>query len=85
MSASPEQSLIQDSAIFTLQCLPSVCRGLYHRVAQKVGCDPSYVSRVARGQRTSKVVSEALRMEIRLACEKANNANGVKGASDPTP
>jgi hypothetical protein len=33
-----------------LQCLPSLCRGLYNRVAQKLGCDPSYVSRVARGE-----------------------------------
>jgi len=39
-----------------LQCLPSLCRGIYNRVAQKVGCDPSYVSRVARGERRSETV-----------------------------
>ena len=55
-----------------LQCLPSLCRGIYNRVAQKVGCDPSYVSRVARGERNSKVVSEALRAEIQLTWAKAS-------------
>jgi hypothetical protein len=53
-----------------LRCLPSLCRGIYNRVAQKVGCDPSYVSRVARGERTSQVVSEALRAEIQLTWAK---------------
>jgi hypothetical protein len=47
-----------------LRCLPSLCRGIYNRVAQKIGCDPSYVSRVARGERTSETISEALRSEI---------------------
>jgi hypothetical protein len=55
-----------------LQCLPSLCRGIYNRVAQKVGCDPSYVSRVARGERNSKAVSEALRAEIQLTWAKAS-------------
>jgi DNA-binding LacI/PurR family transcriptional regulator len=55
-----------------LRCLPSLCRGIYNRVAQKVGCDPSYVSRVARGERTSEAVSEALRAEIQLAWAKIN-------------
>ena len=53
-----------------LRCLPSLCRGIYNRVAQKVGCDPSYVSRVARGERTSETVSEALRAEIQLTWAK---------------
>ena len=47
-----------------LGSLPSLCRGLYNRVAQKLGCDPSYVSRVARGDRSSQAVSEALQAEI---------------------
>lgn len=55
-----------------LQCLPSLCRGIYNRVAQKVGCDPSYVSRVARGERRSEAVSEALRTEIQLTFSKAS-------------
>jgi hypothetical protein len=68
-----------------VQCLPSMCRGLYHRVAQKVGCDASYVSRVARGERTSRTVSEALRAEIQLAWMKANDfANGAKQENSGT-
>jgi hypothetical protein len=55
-----------------LQCLPSLCRGIYNRVAQKVGCDPSYVSRVARGERRSEAVSVALRAEIQLTWMKAS-------------
>jgi len=59
-----------------LQCLPSLCRGIYNRVAQKVGCDPSYVSRVARGERRSEAVSEALRAEIQLTFSKASEGVG---------
>jgi hypothetical protein len=55
-----------------LRCLPSLCRGIYNRVALKVGCDPSYVSRVARGERNSDAVSEALRAEIQLTWAKAS-------------
>src|SRR5260370_41627191 len=55
-----------------LRCLPSLCRGIYNRVAQKAGWDPSYVSRVARGQRTSEAVSEALRAEIQLTWPKVS-------------
>jgi len=59
-----------------LQCLPSLCRGIYNRVAQRVGCDPSYVSRVARGERTSEVVSQALRAEIQLTWTRVREGNG---------
>ena len=55
-----------------LRALPSLCRGLYSRVAQKLGCDPSYVSRVARGERTSETISDALRAEIQHAWTLAN-------------
>jgi hypothetical protein len=63
-----------------LRCLPSLCRGIYNRVAQKVGCDPSYVSRVARGERNSVAVSEALRAEIQLTWAKASE--GVVESAD---
>ncbi len=36
-------------------------RGLYVRIANKLGVDPSYVSRVARGNRRSSEVENALR------------------------
>jgi hypothetical protein len=39
-------------------------RGLYMRVAKNLGVDPSYVSRVARGERNSIQVENALRQEI---------------------
>ena len=55
-----------------LRALPSLCRGLYSRVAQKLRCDPSYVSRVARGERTSETISDALRAEIQHAWTLAN-------------
>jgi transcriptional regulator with XRE-family HTH domain len=39
-------------------------RGLYARVARKMGCDPSYVSRIARNERRSARVEAALGREI---------------------
>jgi transcriptional regulator with XRE-family HTH domain len=38
--------------------------GLYSRVAEKTGVYPSYVSRVARGQRKSEKVKAALLSEL---------------------
>ena len=53
--------------------LPSLSRGMYKRVAEKVGCDPSYVSRVARGERESQLVSDALMAEIQRTLAVVNN------------
>jgi hypothetical protein len=39
-------------------------RGLYVRIASKLDVDPSYVSRVARGERQSKAIERALQNEI---------------------
>jgi len=44
----------------------SVC-GLYSRVARSLGISPSFVSRVARGERQSPVVEEALLNEFKDA------------------
>lgn len=44
--------------------LASVIRGMYGRVARKLGLHPSYVSRVARSERRSKTVEDALRREL---------------------
>lgn len=41
----------------------SIFRGLYARVAEKVGVDVSFISRVARGQRRSRVAEKALARE----------------------
>ena len=40
-------------------------RGLYSRVARKLGVDRSYVSRVARGERRSKEIEAALAQELK--------------------
>ena len=44
--------------------LASLIRGMYGRVARKLGLHPSYVSRVARSERRSKAVEDALRREL---------------------
>jgi hypothetical protein len=66
-----------------LRCLPSLCRGIYNRVAQRLGCDPSYVSRVARGERKSDAISEALRAEIQLTWAKVSE--GTAESADKAP
>jgi hypothetical protein len=54
----------------------SVFRGIYKRVAVQLDIDPSYVSRVARGERNAPFVSEALRKEIRRVLGTAGLHNG---------
>jgi DNA-binding SARP family transcriptional activator len=49
----------------------TVFRGIYKRVARQLGIDPSYVSRVARGERRAAFVTDALEKEIRRAMGKA--------------
>jgi transcriptional regulator with XRE-family HTH domain len=39
-------------------------RGIYRRVAERLGVDPSYVSRVARGERKSRKIEAALNREV---------------------
>jgi hypothetical protein len=39
-------------------------RGLYARVGRKAGCDASYVSRIARGERRSAKIETLLRLEF---------------------
>jgi hypothetical protein len=62
-------------------------RGLYVRVARKLGVDPSYVSRVARGDRHSEQIASALREEletISLRLEpRRNNGRGQSGRTIP--
>jgi hypothetical protein len=50
----------------TAQCATAVSlfRGLYGRVARQLGVDVSYVSRIARGERTSRVAERALTKEF---------------------
>jgi hypothetical protein len=44
--------------------LASLMRGLYGRVAAMYGVDPSYVSRIARGERRSPEIEASLKREI---------------------
>jgi len=45
-------------------------RGLYARVARRMKCDVSYVSRIARGERRSAKIEVALGREFRVVLRK---------------
>jgi transcriptional regulator with XRE-family HTH domain len=64
-----------DKSDSSMTSIPSVSlfRGIYNRVAKRLGVDPSYVSRVARGERKSAVVEKALAEEVRIIREHLNN------------
>jgi len=47
------------------QDLASLIRGMYGRVARRLHFHPSYVSRVARGERKSALIDAALRRELK--------------------
>jgi hypothetical protein len=58
--------------------LASLIRGLYGRVARQLKVDPSYVSRVARGERQSDVIETALERELkRIMATVSTNHNGT--------
>ncbi len=65
-----------------LYSLPTLYRGIYNRVAEKIGCDPSYVSRVARGERTSDAVARALEAEIRHTMTLSSRHLASRSARD---
>ena len=66
--------------------LASLIRGLYGRVARDLKVDPSYVSRVARGERQSDEIEASLERELkrimRLVSRNHNGAgrSGAKAA-----
>jgi hypothetical protein len=63
--------------------LASLIRGLYGRVARQLKVDPSYVSRVARGERQSEDIEASLERELKriMALMKTNhNGNSRNGA-----
>jgi hypothetical protein len=56
----------------------SLFRGFYGRVARKLDLDPSYVSRVARGERQSETIEAALEREMsRILAVVRTNHNGA--------
>jgi len=64
-----------DKSNDSMTSIPSVSlfRGIYNRVAKKLGVDPSYVSRVARGESKSAVIEKALGDEVRIIREHLND------------
>ena len=65
----------------TAQCAKAVSlfRGLYARVARNLGVDVSYVSRIARGERKSKVAEKALNREFNKVLASINNLSARPG------
>jgi hypothetical protein len=61
-----------------IQSPHTLYRGLYVRIARKLGVDPSYVSRVARGHRRSSQVESALRE----AQEEINRQLGRRASTE---
>jgi phage FluMu protein Com len=59
----------------TAQCARAVAlfRGLYARVAQDLGVDASYISRIAHGKRKSKVAEKALTREFNKVVSVMSN------------
>ncbi|MGH9679211.1 MAG: hypothetical protein ACRD4Y_04615 [Candidatus Acidiferrales bacterium] len=68
--------------------LASLIRGLYGRVARRLEVDPSYVSRVARGERQSEEIEACLEKELRRIMRlmksgqngASRNGSGSRGA-----
>lgn len=63
--------------------LASLIRGLYGRVARRLKVDPSYVSRVARGERQSDLIEASLERELKqimALVRTSHNGAGKKTA-----
>jgi Zn ribbon nucleic-acid-binding protein len=63
------------------QCATAVSlfRGLYARVANKLGVDVSYVSRIAHGERKSKVAEKVLTKEFNKVVAIMRNGSVLSG------
>jgi hypothetical protein len=53
-------------------------RGLFQRVAKKLGVDPSYVSRVVNGHRINHTIMKAVEQDLK-------KARAVAGQIQPKP
>lgn len=60
--------------------LASLIRGLYGRVARQLKVDPSYVSRVARGERQSDVIEASLERELKRIMGMVRTNHNHNGA-----
>lgn len=66
--------------------LASLIRGLYGRVARQLKVDPSYVSRVARGERQSRTIEASLERELKRIMslvKSSRNGRGQRPAKRP--
>jgi len=59
--------------------MAALYRGIYSRVADRLGVDPSYVSRVARGERQSETVRAALDSELAQIARSFAKHDGNSG------
>src|SRR6202162_5468095 len=64
--------------------LASQIRGLYGRVARQLKVDPSYVSRVARGERQSEDIEASLERELKriMAIMKTNHNRASRNGAN---
>jgi hypothetical protein len=60
-------------------------RGLYVRIARKLCVDPSYVSRVARGERRSRTVESALQEELQTINQQLGRRPSAAGKGPARP
>jgi transcriptional regulator with XRE-family HTH domain len=58
-----------------IQIAPKI-RGLYRRVAEKFGVDPSYVSRIARGQWRHRKIEAFLNHEVQRIVASVSKPKG---------
>jgi hypothetical protein len=57
--------IMKDNNTVPCSVAVSLFRGVYARVGHKLGVDVSYISRVARGERKSKIAEKAIDREYR--------------------
>ena len=62
--------------------MASVIRGLYGRVAKQLKVDPSYVSRVARGERQSDDIEASLERELNRIMAMMKSSRNGNGRND---
>jgi hypothetical protein len=55
-------------------------RGLYVRIARRLGVDPSYVSRVARGDRRSSQIESALHQELDKINQRLRHGSSARAS-----
>ena len=67
--------------------LQTLYRGLYVRIARKLGVDPSYVSRVARGDRRSDEIENALGQALAEINQQLSHGSHwpARGSADRRP